>query len=611
MTPQEELAALRRLAELEAKAGGSGPMAQAAQPTARSGAGFTDNTADRWGAGESTIHGLYQGLGDELMAGISAAKESMSGGLPFGKAYDQALTVYRGARDKYREENPGTAAATEIAGGLATGIPMTMGMGSAAEALPVVGRLAAPASNVVGRMAQYGVGGAAPAAVYGFNEGEGGFDERAANAGTSAVIGGATGMAVPAAVGAVGRVVQPVRSKLSDELMKLSRVAQSEGIPLTAAQQTGSQPLRILESVFRNLPLTAGPQGAIDDAQRAAFNSAILKRAGIDADNASPDVLKKGFDRLGSEFNRLGRSNTVTADTRLLDDLARIRDEVTRDLEPDQAKIVLRYIDDMTGSNGGRGVLSPEIARNRVGTTYTSDGLVGVKEVPVFDEAATPRAIPGTEYQKMRSDMTTRARDAGQDQALRSALKKPRNALDEAAERSISPEDAQAWQEARRQYANLKTIEAAMNNRSAGAIEGNIQPGALIGAVSNSAKGQGSSYARGGADDLNALSRIGGAFVRDNVPNSGTAQRLFYQGLLTGGAGVYGGTDDPQSALTYAALSLGGPRAVQMAYNSAPVRNYLANTVLDRIAAEGTRRSLAQLLAQGSGGVAGIQSQRP
>lgn len=603
MSPQEELAALRRLAELEAKAGGAGPMAQAAQPTARAGSGFTDNTKDRWGAGESAVTGAWQGLGDELMAGISAVKEGIRhDGLPMGKAYDQALSVYRSARDKYREESPGTALLTEGAGSLATGIPAAMLTGGAVN----------PASNTAVRMGQYAASGAVPSAVYGYNEGEGGAGERLKNAGITGTIGAATGMAVPAVVSGVGRVVQPVQSRLSDELSRLAQVARDNGIPLTAAQQTGSKPLQIMESVFGNLPFTAGPRQAQQQAQRAAFNRAVLAKAGVDADNASPEVMRQAYARLGGEFDRLADGNTVKLDGQFVDDLSRIRSDIARDLEPDQAAIVNRYLDDLMGGGGGghhapagRGVARPGTTEQVVRVEQTPSGPVNiVEDVPSY------RDITGRDYQDWRSAMTTRATKAANDPALRDALKAPRDALDDAATRSISPEDATAWDAARRQYANLKTVEKAMTGTTAASNSGDIPATALERAVIQQQGNKGFTTGRG---DLNDLSRAGAAFVRDNIPDSGTAQRLFYQQLLTGGAGGLGyvSTDDPALQAASVALSLGGPRAVQMAYNSAPVRNYLTNTAVTGAISDQARRSLARMLAQGGGTVGGIQSQRP
>lgn len=584
MTPQEELAALRRLAELEAKAGGAGPMAQAAQPTARAGEGFTDNTKDRWGAGESAVTGAWQGLGDELMAGIAAVKEGIRpDGLPVGKAYDQALSVYRSARDKYREENPGKALLAEGAGSLATGIPAAMLTGGAIN----------PASNTALRMGQYAASGAVPAAVYGYNEGEGGAGERLKNAGVTGTIGAATGMAVPAVVSGVGRVVQPVQSRLSDELSRLAQVARESGIPLTAAQQTGSKPLQIMESVFGNLPFTAGPQQAQQQAQRAAFNRAVLAKAGIDADNASPEVLDAAFKQIGQRFDDAAARTTVAIDQPFYDAVDAAAQNYGRRLPTDVAPVFQSYMDDIAAMRA---------AGQQPGVTGTT--------------------IDGTAFQNVYSNLRRSARNAKARPELQEALNSLADSFDDAMARTganpgnlpatagaqgMAANPVDDWMAARSDYRNLLPVDKAMNSTTAAATGGDIPPTALAQAVR-----QQGGYSRG-RGDLNDLARVGTAFVRDNIPDSGTAQRLFYQQLLTGGVGGLGyvSTDDPAMQAASVALSLGGPRAVQMAYNSAPVRNYLTNTAVTGTISDQARRSLARMLAQGGGTLSGIQSQRP
>lgn len=593
MTPQEELAALRRLAELEAKAGGS---ARVQQPTAMSGEGFQSNGAT-WGGIQNFAHGALQGLGDEVMAGTAAAKEAITGGLPFGKAYDQALSMYRGSRDQYREESPKTAAATEIGGNLATAIPAmsAMGLGIGASALPASQPLTA--ASAAGRMAQYAGLGAAPAAVYGFNEGEGGFGDRMGEAGKSAAIGGFVGAALPGVMSAAGRVVQPVRSRLSDELTRLAQVAADNGIPLSAAQITGSKPLQILESVFGKMPMTSGPQEAINEAQRKAFNKAVLGKAGIEADNAAPEVMADAFKRIGSKFDNLAANTVVDMDQPFFDAVRTAQHDYGRRLPTDVAPVFQSYIDDIAAMQAAGG----------------QPGVLGI-------------SIDGPAFQNVYSNLRRAARNAKARPELQGALNELANAFDDAMARTgrnpgnlpmpagsplpsaVNPADE--WAVARRQYANLLPIDNAMASTTAAATAGDIPPSALARAVINQQGKKGFTTGRG---DLNDLARVGTAFVRDNVPDSGTAQRMMMQNLLTGGAaggaGYLGTGGDPTTGIAMAALGLGGPRAVQAAYNAPIVQKYLTNQALDQIVAPGVRRSLARLLAGGSGVVAGSQSQ--
>lgn len=196
MTPQEELAALRRLAELEAKAGAG--SAKQADPVG-------------WGALESSGQGAVQGFGDEIMAAGGALRglyERKKAGwegdtLPaLGEEYDKAIAAVRGSRDRYREENPWKAGLSEAAGSLATVIP------AGAAVMP------AKAAGLAANAAL----GAAQSGLYGFAEGEGGVSERLGNAKWPAIIGGAIGAAVPAAVAGIGKAYRAAVAPIADRL---------------------------------------------------------------------------------------------------------------------------------------------------------------------------------------------------------------------------------------------------------------------------------------------------------------------------------------------------------------------------------------------------------
>ena len=148
--------------------------------------------------------GATFGLADELAAGGAAAigkvlPESM-GGLPPGTPF---VDAYTGIRDNirentkgYAEENPKTALAAEIGGGLLTG-----GFG-AAKAAGMTGVRQLP------KLAQLSMSGAAGGGLYGFGTGEGAKDSLQ-KAKTGAIIGG---VASPA-IGFVGGKLVDMRSK--------------------------------------------------------------------------------------------------------------------------------------------------------------------------------------------------------------------------------------------------------------------------------------------------------------------------------------------------------------------------------------------------------------
>lgn len=64
------------------------------------------------------------------MAGTAALNEKLSNGGDLGSLYNQAYAVYGGAQDRFRQESPGTALATDLAGSIPTTIAATAASGA-------------------------------------------------------------------------------------------------------------------------------------------------------------------------------------------------------------------------------------------------------------------------------------------------------------------------------------------------------------------------------------------------------------------------------------------------------------------------------------------------
>lgn len=356
-------------------------------------------------------------------------------------------------------------------------------------------------------------------------------------------LGGLGGQAITKTVGAVAK---PLSQKLGSEEQRLAQVALDEGIPLSAADRTGTRPL--LSAVMENLPFTAGKQGKLLDMKASAFNRAVLKRAGIDADEAAPQILDAARKELGAEFERLSAGRSVPLGDGFLNKLA--------DLDAAQAEV--------------RGVLD----------TAKIDRLVS----GMLDKLSRG-SLKGETAQTIRSELTKEAKDAAaaQQTRLADALKAVRNAVDDAISDTMSGADKKAWTTARQKYTALKTIQKAMQLApgQAGA-RADIAPSALTRAVRSGDK-NGYAYGRG---DLNDLSRAGELFVRRSVPDSGTAQRMFLQNLVTGSGLVGTGglasamTGDPRY-LAYGAAGLAAPVAIQRAVSNPIVQRYLASGLIE------------------------------
>lgn len=197
MTPEEEREReleLEAEAELELEAEGSYSPATETPPTTIYINGKTpkqpltpmENVVG--GASNLLDAGIF-GYGDEIIAGGSATLDSLFGDSSFGDAYDTRLEQARDIQERYGEENPVISTVSNIAAGFTNPVN-------------ALGKF-----NTVKNAA---ITGASMGGAYGFGEGEGGFDERLSNAGTSAKYGAGVGAGLRGAMdvgkGAINKV---------------------------------------------------------------------------------------------------------------------------------------------------------------------------------------------------------------------------------------------------------------------------------------------------------------------------------------------------------------------------------------------------------------------
>lgn len=370
-----------------------------------------------------------------------------------------------------------------------------------------------------------------------------------ANAG----LGAAGGVMAQGLANTVGRAVRPVRSTLEPEAARLAQLAQQSGVRLNAAQATGSRPLAVLDSVLDYLPFTGDRQATLKGAQRKAWQRTVLAEAGENADAATPEVMGRIKARVGGEFKRLASAYDMPVDNDLLTALASVEQQYGKRLPTNQKAIVQSYIDDLTAA----------------------------------------QSIPGRVYQDTRSMLQKQADGMRvSDPVTADALRAVRDAADEAMGRAVQaagrPEDVAAWSAARKQWKVMRTVEKAIGTEA----DGTISPKKFY----NEWRRRNADallYGKG-AQDVSDIARIGREFIADNVPNSGTAQRSYWQNLLTGGGGALGGLTVagavPPAALLGAAAGAATPLAAQGLLWSRPGMKYLTTGLLNDTA---TTRALA------------------
>ncbi len=364
-------------------------------------------------------------------------------------------------------------------------------------------------------------------------------EEGAGPVGTT--LAGIAGSLAPYAAAQVGsRVLKPVGSFKTDEQVEIINQAKKQGFKLTAGQETGNERMQAAESTMRRIPGGGEIQRLAHDNWKV-LNRNALRSIGESGDAVTPSVLSRADDRIGSEFERITRNANIRLGDDFIDDLARVEQEhVSVWNKSDQIKDVL-------------------------------DKAVG---------AATKGELSGQEYMRIRSSLQKEAvakitaGDANTGQALGDIAE----ALDNAAQRSLSDRALADLKTARREWRNLLTLYDATTANIAGKSgAGNLDPGALVNAVvKNRGRRVFAKSPLGGGDELADLARTATS-IRDLIPSSGTAERMFWMNALTGGGGsVLGATigGSPGAAIGYAG-GLAAPYVATKTMMSDPVQQYL------------------------------------
>ncbi len=363
------------------------------------------------------------------------------------------------------------------------------------------------------------------------------------------VAGGIVGGMAPSMI---GRAISPVR--VDPQRTQQAATLAAEGVPVTAGQVSGSKPLRYAESVAIDTPFAGGRAGAVMDQQAERFTQAALRRAGIDAPRAEPQVINAAFDRIGATFDNAASAIQVP--------LARANQSGRLAFDP-----IVRRVRD--------------VAANYERTTQPS--LASPLPRNIADDlqqlATTAANMDGRTYLRWRSELGTAARGA-QDPATRQALYDIQRALDTSAEaflrRSPQPGMAQRADQlrgARNQYRNLLVIEKAATSAGENAALGLISPSALRNATVQQGR---RAYARGQGDFGN-LARAGEAIMKP-LPNSGTGPRVGVQLMGSAvGAGIGSMFGGPAGGMIGALAPMAGQAMIGRTTMSPLMQAYLQN----------------------------------
>lgn len=488
---------------------------------------------------EAALRGAGYGAAQQPRDVIAALYASiLSGDLTFDEALEMAKAEsLSGGQGQAQQENPLAFGLGQAGGNIATTVLpaswATKGIGAAG---PALSKIAAPLGNLAtkigagtGIAGTLGQGAVQGAVSTGLTDGDL----------ASGALGGAAGNAVGAGL---GRAIQPLRDNVGSAVRQgYTNLLQKSGIDdLTLGQMTGGKGFETVDSVLANLPFTAGTARDTAEGQLKKFTKAAAAKAGIDADLLTPQVREAAEKGFSEKYKNLIKNEVINIDDDVLADVANIAANQIDKLPTNVKPVVQSYLRDIVQSGG---------------------------------------QLTGDAYQQARSQLSSQAKSmSSSDPFTANVLRNIRNSLDNAAERSLPDAKKGAWKEVNRQYGNYKTLQKAASRVSNDSLEGLISPSSLLSAVETANKGK----SQAGYGDLYDLARAGRSVLTDTVPNSGTAQRQLVQQLLTGGgigAGTYGLTQDPQTALAAGVGTIALPKLAQTALNSNAGKQYLTQGI--------------------------------
>lgn len=321
------------------------------------------------------------------------------------------------------------------------------------------------------------------------------------------------------------------------------QVLLQEGVPLSPAQEIGSPAASTMESVMRYLPTSAPAVARQEDATMRGWTRSIMRRAGINSDIATPEVLRDARQAFGKEYDTLVRAtkfpdvNTPVG--------AAWRDSLFNELADIEARNAIGFSDSVNRVYAGR--------KNEL-LEYLTGG----------------KKLTGDRYQELQSQLAEEANRLARStepgsQAGEAAFRDLRSWLANAVESApANPGLRDRWADVNRRYYAFSRIEDTMQMAGQDKLNTGFIPPRQFASVIQRSDPRAWVEERG---DLQRIARAGAAILPDPVPNSGTAQRTFAQDILTGGkralpaAGVGAGATAAGIPLLDPLLMLGGPYA--------------------------------------------------
>ena len=150
--------------------------------------------------------------------------------------------------------------------------------------------------------------------------------------------GGGAGALGLGAVNTLSRIAQPVKSALDTASKKAVQVLKDAGVPLDAAQATGSSMLHRVKASLMDNPVTAGEQKDFMSKQQSAYNRAVLNLIGENSTAATSEVMGRASKRIEDTFKNVLNNNNVNLTDNVVSKVGHIQ-ELANDAEKNQLQI--------------------------------------------------------------------------------------------------------------------------------------------------------------------------------------------------------------------------------------------------------------------------------
>jgi len=339
-------------------------------------------------AADAIVQGLTYGLSDELGAALQALRGAGN--------YGDILDAERERINRAKQDNPITATALEVAGAIANPISRTAWAAQAPTRLARLGRGAAEAGILGG--------------IYGFNQGEDGFENRLKQGATSGVVSAAVG----GPLNAVLPKARPTGSTRAD-----AQAAENLGVEVPTFVMSDNRGVNALGQAARQIPVLGGK---IDDRLAAATEQLQGATNRVAGDLAGVSGAVPDRNTIGTAARRALEKGVDAADARADAAFNSLRGAINADAPVPVPNQALAVLDDIVAK------------RNAAGDTGVSiDGLQKVVELLTRPEGATFNGL-----QRARSDLAKAIkfdqRNGGFNQG---DLKRAYEALTEAMENAV------------------------------------------------------------------------------------------------------------------------------------------------------------------------------